>query len=344
MMTRLLTLTLFAIAPSTFAAGAYSGPVIDGHNHWNGSRDAKAFVALQQKHNVVATIVMPRAYGSKTNEADLPTSDEQTATAISAYNTILFPTVGMQLPQLTEADWNSNSNFMQKLYSEVEAKLDTGLYFGIGEVILRHYPYFNHPTVASSGKHMQIEKSPDSKHFRKLASIANEKKVPINFHMEGEPSLVRDLRQVLHDFPRVTFIWAHMCGRISAKQIASLMESFPNLFCDLAAMTNVGPTGYGYARGKSFPERKGWPEAHEWTFIIEENGRFYPEVKDLLMRFPDRFIGVGMDNAHGSLPSKVYASRLSRFRELLGTLPPDVAKKLACQNAKDLWRLPVQCH
>lgn len=321
----------------------YQGPVIDAHNHWNGSRDAAKVADLMKSNNIVAVVMMPRAYGSRTNESDLPTDDESTLSDLKAFPSLFYPTVGMQLPQLTSADWNTPSAYMLRLYESVEQKLASGAYYGIGEVIIRHYPYYNHPSVSEAGKHMDVQKSPDTAHFRKLAALAKKSDVPLIFHMEGEPPLVRDLSAVLRDYPETKFVWSHMCGRISAELLAQLLVKHENLTCDLAAMANVGPTGYGFSKGKDYPARFGWPRAFEWTYIIEEDGKFLPEFREIILKFPNRFLGVGMDNAHGALPSRAFRERLQRFRELLGGLPKDVAKRLACENAKLLWKLNVSC-
>jgi hypothetical protein len=121
----------------------------------------------------------------------------------------------------------------------------------------------------------------------------------------------------------------------------SMLATHKNLYCDLATMTNTYQ-GYGYAVGRHYPERKGWPSAYAWTFLIEENGEFFPEAKRVIERFADRFLGVGMDNARMEINDASYASRMKRFRELLGTLAPDVAEKLAFRNAMRLFRLDVQ--
>lgn len=325
------------------ASQPYTGPVIDAHNHWNGSRDASRVAELMRKNRVVGVIFMPRAYGSQRNSADLPTSDEAAATELEPFKDLFFPTVGMQLPMLTDANWENPGPDLEMLYEQTEQKLRSGRYVGIGEVIVRHYPYFNHPSVSSSGKNMDVRKRFESAHIRRLAQMAGVHGVPLVFHMEGEPPLVAEAEPVFKDHPQTTFIWSHMCGRVSNSELARLLNAHPNLYCDMAAMTNTGPTGYGFSEGRDFPSREGWPMAFAWTHIVESNGEFFPDVKRLLLRFPTRFLGVGMDNAHGPLPSRAFRERLQRFRVLLGTLPPDVAKQLACTNAKVVWKLQVGC-
>jgi hypothetical protein len=227
---------------------------------------------------------------------------------------------------------------MERLYKITEEKLASGRFHGIGEIIIRHYPYFNHPV--GEGPAQYVKKEPNTVHMHRLAEIAIKHQRPLVIHMEGEPPLVAGLDAFLGKYPQLTLVWAHACGRIAPALIESLLAKHENLFCDLATMTNTYQ-GYGYSIGRHYPARKGWPSAYEWTYLIEENGKFIPETKRAIERFPDRFLGVGMDNAHMEIVEANYTSRMRRFRELLGTLAPDVAEKLAFKNAVRVFRLDL---
>jgi hypothetical protein len=96
-------------------------------------------------------------------------------------------------------------------------------------------------------------------------------------------------------------------------------------------MTNTG--GYG----------SGWPRAEDFTYKFEVKGIFHEPYKKLILDFPDRFF-VGMDVAHQSRwtmeSGNTFERRVNRTRELLGTLPEPVAKKLAYENAISVYKLP----
>lgn len=75
---------------------------------------------------------------------------------------------------------------------------------------------------------------------------------------------------------------------------------------------------------------------------MESKGEFFDEFKKLILEYPDRFF-VGMDVAHQSRwimeKGNTFERRVQRTRELLSTLSPDVAQKLAYENAISLYKL-----
>jgi hypothetical protein len=96
-------------------------------------------------------------------------------------------------------------------------------------------------------------------------------------------------------------------------------------------MTNTG--GYG----------SGWPRSEVFTYKFETEGVFHEPYKKLILDFPERFF-VGMDVAHQSRwtmeNGNTFERRVSRTRELLGTLPRLVANKLAYENVISVYKLP----
>jgi len=162
-----------------------------------------------------------------------------------------------------------------------------------------------------------------------MSELAARFDVPMVIHMEGYPALVDDFSKLLAQYPKARFVWAHNCGRSKAPVIRGMLSRHPNLFCDLAGMTNVGTTGYGI----------GWPRMEEFTSLIEQGGQLFPEMKALYEDFPDRFM-LGMDIAHEPGNNlKNYSRRVSRFRELLGQLEPETARQLAETNAIRIFKM-----
>jgi predicted TIM-barrel fold metal-dependent hydrolase len=150
--------------------------------------------------------------------------------------------------------------------------------------------------------------------------------------MEGYPQLVKELDIVLTELPSLKLVWAHACGRSNSQVINTLLQKHPNLYCDLSNMTNTG--GYG----------SGWPRAEDFTKKIEVNGIFDDEFKNLIIQYPNRFF-VGMDVAHQSRwtmeKGNTFERRVQRTRDLLGTLPLTIAKKLAYENVIQVYKLPT---
>ncbi|MFZ4806315.1 MAG: amidohydrolase family protein [Hyphomicrobiaceae bacterium] len=281
---------------------------------------------------------MARQYGNPKDQADLPGNDQMTEVLAKKHPGKFFPLVGMQLPFLSSADWNAPGASMENLYALTDKKLASGAYYGIGEVIIRHWPYFQ--SNVKPGPGMDVRKSPDTQDMERLAALAIRNDVPIVIHMEGEPLLVSALERLLQKHRALRLVWSHACGRVDPEIIEAMLQKFPGLFCDLSNMTNTRQ-GYGYSIGEDYPARKGWPAAKAHTFILEENGSFLPAARRMIERYPDRFVGVGMDNAHRELGQEIYALRADRFRKLLGSLSPDVAEKLAYRNAIRVFRLRV---
>jgi predicted TIM-barrel fold metal-dependent hydrolase len=162
-----------------------------------------------------------------------------------------------------------------------------------------------------------------------MSELAARFDVPVVVHMEGYPALVDDFSRLLVEYPTARFVWAHSCGRSQAAVIRGMLARHSNLYCDLSGMTNVGTYSYG----------TGWPRMESFTALIEQGGVLVPDMKALYEEFPDRFM-LGMDFAHvraNNLQS--YYWHVSRFRELLGQLKPETAKKFAETNAIRVFKL-----
>jgi len=311
-----------AILPlASLSAQPYSGPIIDAHGHLGGSFDWQVMVQSMDANNVTRRTVMARYYPG--GPGDLPGSDEEALRLAARYPGRFFPLVGMQQPALTGArKWQAPDAAVEKLIADTEAKLASGRFFGIGELIVRHWAY-------SSGPHAEQDNPVYSTFMRRMSALAARFDVPLVIHMEGYPALVGDLSRLLAEYPAARLVWAHNCGRSKAPVIRAMLSRHPNLFCDLGGMTNVGATGYG----------SGWPRMEEFSALIERDGVLFPEMKALYEDFPDRFM-LGMDVAHAAGNTLAnYSRRVARFRELLGQLGPDTAGKIAAGNAVRVFRL-----
>lgn len=317
----LVFLSLFSL--SCFS---YDGPLIDGHAHWGDSFNEAVVLEKYTKLGVIAQVVMPRYLGVK---GDWPTTDERVLEIASRHLNQIFVLAGMQRPDFTYMNWNSPDSNSQKILKEIDKKLEEKKVFGIGEVLVRHWAYANEGMI---GGHAEIDKRFDTVFIRQIARLAIKHQVPMVIHMEGYPNLVKELNVVLIEMPELKLVWAHGCGRTGPEVIRGLLTSHPNLYCDLSNMTNTG--GYG----------SGWPKAEDFTHKLEVKGIFHEPYKKLILDFPDMFF-VGMDVAHQSRwtmeNGNTFEKRVVRTRELLGTLPEAVAKKLAYQNVIKVYKLPL---
>jgi len=318
-----LMLATLGLIPVSVSAERYMGPIIDAHGHLGESFDWERIIAVMDRNNVSRQIVMARYYPGPGGYSDLPGDDQLAANLASEYPGRFFPLVGMQRPELTGSHkWHSFTSDIEDILNSAEEKLASGRFYGIGEVIVRHFSY-------STGKHAEIEHPVYSLFMQRLSKIAVRFDVPIIFHMEGDPAYVEGLSRLLRENVRVRYVWSHNCGRSKASVIHSMLEKHPNLYCDLASMVNAGPTGYGI----------GWPRKEDYTYLIEEDGELFPEMRELYERFADRFM-LGMDVAHArGMNFRNYGRRSNRFRELLDQLTPDTATAFAEGNAIRIFKL-----
>ena len=305
------------------AAERYIGPMIDAHGHLGESFDWDTIVHVMGRNNISRQIVMARYYGGPGNVADLAGNDELAVELASKYPGRFFPLVGMQRPELLGANkWLNPDAAIESILNKAEAKLATGRFWGIGEVIVKHFAY-------SSWRHAEQENPIYSPFMQRLSQLSVRFDVPIVLHMEGAPRLVKDFSRLLRENSRVRYVWAHNCGRSKAPVIRAMLENHPNLYCDLACMINVGKRGYGI----------GWPRMEEYNALIEKNGVLFPEMREVYEAFPDRFM-IGMDVAHApGMNPKNYGRRAKRFRVLLKQLTPQTAAAFAEGNAIRIFKL-----
>ena len=142
---------LITVARVGVAGELYTGPMIDAHSHLGASFDWDMMVHVMDLNNVSRQIVMARYYPGPAGSADRPGNDELALELASKYPSRFFPLVGMQRSELTGANkWLNPDASVQTLLSEAEAKLATGRFRGIGEVIVKHFAY-------SSGRHAELD-------------------------------------------------------------------------------------------------------------------------------------------------------------------------------------------
>ena len=223
-----------------------------------------------------------------------------------------------------------------------EKIIDAGA-IGFGEMALLHlsatqgHPYefvpANHPL------------------FLVLADVAARRDVPIDLHMDavdGEtptppnfssppnPPRLADtiggLERLLRHNPKARVVWAHGAsdpvGPMSPTTIGRLMDAHANLFVSLRIVGAQAPT----MKNK-----------------VLAAGGIEPAWRELIVRHPDRFV-IGTDSfmvaatMRGSGPGTTFAERstpkLQATLHFLSLLPPELARKLARDNATRIYRLP----
>lgn len=204
---------------------------------------------------------------------------------------------------------------------------------GFGEMAAEHFS-LGGPT------HPYESAPPDHPLYLLLADIAARHDVPIDIHMEAileevplpdrlsSPPNPRVLRQNIAAFERLLahnrsakIIWAHAgwdnTGHRTAKLSAELLGRHPNLYMSLKVGRDSGPENRPVSR---------------------EPG-LRPEWLALMQAFPERFV-IGSDQFYVSPRSD---RRFPRHPEattgILAGLPPDLARKVAYENARRIFKL-----
>lgn len=290
--------------------------IVDVHNHLNRDMSAQQLIDLMDNAGVSRMVLMPRDFGGRRSGGS--GSDTQALEYAKSYPGRFIPFVAGQRDELDQRGrWLNPDRQAESLLSTMETELNSQQFYGIGELIIRHYAF-------EGGRERDIPV--DTPLMRRFADLAAHHEVPLLIHAEGEPDVVAGMKQVLETHPKTRIIWAHNCGRSSSEIIRGMLATFLNLSCDLGGMLNAPFAPYG----------RYWPKQTPWMFLIEDgSGNLLPEMKALYEAFPNRFF-LGTD--HAFTPSlRQYPRRIERFRELLSGLKPETARRLAFQNAEELF-------
>lgn len=212
-------------------------------------------------------------------------------------------------PYRGSGDWQRWA-FDPTVIGRARAALDSGVYHGIGELHL------------IGGFAPRLEQAAV---LHGLMALAHEYDVPVMLHTEfSRPDFMLKLCK---RYPDTRIIWAHSGAILAAADVARVLESCVNVWGGLGARD-------------------------PWRFvdspITDEAGTLRPDWRALLLRYPGRFM-VGSDPVWPveQLDSWDQADtgwqELGRFwafhRAWLRQLPGDVARKIGCENAVDLFRM-----
>jgi len=301
-------------------------PFVDFHTHVQKRVTAEQLVAYMDRARVGRMVLMPLAYGDQGGAVnDGEGSDEQALDYARRFPGRFIPFVGMQRPELVNRNrWISPDAVATSLVAETDWKLRSGAYFGMGEFMLRFYPYTTSMGIVAVS---DMDYPADSRLMQSFAKLSATYRVPMVIHCEAEPDPAAAMIRLLERNPEATIVWAHNCGRSSAAAIRTMLKLYSNLHADLGLMMNTGPEGYGNY----------WPRRTPWMHLIARSpGRLLPDMKALFEEFPDRFF-VGTDTAHARA-YRGYEIRATRWRIFFEQLTPDTARKIGYENAERLFR------
>lgn len=138
--------------------------------------------------------------------------------------------------------------------------------------------------------------------FEALLVMARERGLPVMIH--GDPAVIDRAYEIE---PEALILWAHAGTFPYPALVRDYLNRYPNLYADLS-MRSERLSGDGFM-------------PLEWH--------------DLLIEHADRFM-VGVDT-FSSTRWRDIAQHVTEIREWLGQLPPDVAERIAFENAERLF-------
>jgi hypothetical protein len=135
---------------------------------------------------------------------------------------------------------------------------------------------------------------------RRVAELAAERGLFLHCHCDEQAAEI-----LVGLVPGVRVLWAHAGMSAGPAEVGRLLDATPSLFVELALRSDVAP-----------------------------GGRLDPAWRALFLRHPDRFM-VGTDTWVPSRFGALVATQ-AETRAWLAELPPDVARRLASENAERL--------
>ena len=317
--------------------GDLEGPcvLIDVHNHLPRGVSVDHLVSLINEAGVAMVVLMPVFYGA--NDPNGQGIDENLVLDFYRQQPdriILF--LGMQRPVLLNVNrWQYPDVPAENLLRFTENQLRTGLFRGMGEFIIRHYPYSLRDGEAVGG---EVTIAADTPLMRRFLDLAVAYDVPVTIHYEVDSESLASLLSMLEYGRQATIILAHNCGRPDPETLRALLERYPNLNCDLGGMTPRGLYGSLTPRGGQQPKNP----------LDDGQGHLRPEWRVLFEQYPNRFVGIGTDLAHPDVWENrgSYTDQIKIFRSWLSDLSLGTAQHIAFQNARKLFKLNMHliCH
>lgn len=261
---------------------------MDAHVHLN---DITMQLQLMEDHAITQAVVF---WGkNSTNESLLK--------AVREHPDKFIPFVSLSPERKKYHDlWKRNDPELLRI---LENYLKTGLFKGIGEISVTHFPGRGFP---------EADFSPKSTLMKGIMKLAEKYKVPITIHCEI--TRIREFSNLLAEFKNVKVIWAH--GGYTPYYLARrMLEKHSNLYYELSARTWLNH-----------------PRSSDYT-IFKSNTEIWKQWLDLIEAKSNRFI-VGSDSSNNSLERD--KTKIVSVQSLLGQLSPGIRGRVAHENLRAL--------
>ncbi|MFC1821029.1 amidohydrolase family protein [Thermodesulfobacteriota bacterium] len=293
---------------TTFAASTnYVGPIINTHTQYDHKIEIDEVLRIVKEARISKIILSGR--GNRTNK--------DVIAAAKVYPNIIFPAA--------RTKFNFYFNGGESWSSYLDSISHSKLVIGLQELLLYHAAKINSQSIEIAPE--IVVRAQDSRIARAI-SIATLKGYPITLHYEfrflderKRQQYFADMEKLFRAHPDQTFTLMHM-GQLDKLDIELLIKDHSNVYFQLSMTANVH-------RGTHYP----------WTFMFVEGGeigQLQPQWKDLLERYPERFL-LAFDGVFTNLWRRDYVRDAQEWRVALGTLTKQTADLISHGNAERLW-------
>jgi predicted TIM-barrel fold metal-dependent hydrolase len=333
--TLLVTAALVALLAGAFPrAGAQSAlPIIDAHTHpvrsllrSNPAEAAGEALRLMDRLGVTMAVLSPPPFPQV--ERGLYGLTELQHLIRAHAGRFAFVAGGESLNVMIQgtAAGAVTPEAIRRFTQEAESIAHAGA-AGFGELASEHFS-------SRIGRHPYESARPDHPLFLVLSDVAAKYGMPIDLHMEAVPrdmpfppmrsgppnpanlkENIAAFERLLEHNPKARIVWAHagwdLTGERTVPLMRGLLQRHPNLY--MSVKSDRGGTRLTDPFGPEGQVKPGW----------------IAMVRD----FPDRFV-IGSDQFFDQEPE-----RIEHARKFVDGLPPDLARPVATENVKRIYRL-----
>lgn len=290
-------------------------PRVDAHGHTIPGLTADRVISFMDKASISHMVLMANMVLKGNIVPMARENDSLTAEIFKQYPHRILPFVSGIHPAWIRQD--------ERVLSYAEKQLSTGIFKGVGEILLRYYAHklTNEP---------EINVPADSPFMKKLSDIVVNYNAVMLVHME--PEAIRSLVNLLNYNKKLRLIWAHSgtvdnagLKTIGHYDIGALMDRQSNLYTDIAGVQpmSVAPWG-GFRRPP----------------ITDDSGRLFPRFKELLEKHSDRVL-FGLDTPYEECwaegPFKQWVKWADKVVDQLEN--PEAAERIMHKNAEKLFNI-----
>jgi hypothetical protein len=307
---------------ATRPAGApYAGSVVDAHAHLNPPAPNRQNVEADVPEAIIKARVARIVLLPAPNEArfrDRESAERRRRELQRSSNGRVLTMCGSDyltvwMDDGAHSPFGIGSKDLTERMARLTADLKSGACAGVGEIGVLH---FN-----SDGTQPVVRLPAGYPPLLAIAETAAKAGAWMDIHAEPrEPDgtshhdeIYSTLAEMFQRAPDLKLIYSHN-GLTNARNARALLTAFPKLMMSVTHM-----------------RRKSWAHLEP---ITNEQGELYADWAALLEEMPERFM-IGTDFLFGwtPQPTESYARVMERNRQLLGSLTPEAARRIAFENA-----------